>query len=81
MEINMDMNWFQVLVIVFGNAAWTIPMWLWARSEARADSRQMMSIAQSIQEDMKDFHARLAVQDAEFKAHMMYYHTERNKGG
>lgn len=80
------MDWFQVLVLVFGNAAWTIPMWLWARSESRADNRQMLSMMQGIQEqvgaiqqDMKDFHARLAVQDAEFKAHMMYYHDGRNK--
>lgn len=64
----MDMNWFQVLVIVFGNAAWTVPMWLWARAESRADQRQMLSIIQSIQMEIKDFHGRLCAIE------------ERNKG-
>ena len=53
------MDWMQVIVIVFGNAAWTIPMWLWARTESRADQRQMMDIIQGIQIEMKDFHGRL----------------------
>jgi hypothetical protein len=53
------MDWFQVMVIVFGNAAWTVPMWLWARAESRADQRQMMSLIQAIQAEMKDFHGRL----------------------
>lgn len=53
------MDWFQVMVIVFGNAAWTIPMWLWARAESRADNRAMMAMIQAIQQEMKDFHGRL----------------------
>lgn len=60
------MDWLQVLVIVFGNASWTIPLWLWNRSESRADNRQMLSIIQgiqgqinAIQQEMKDFHGRL----------------------
>jgi len=34
------MDWLQVLVIVFGNVAWVLPLWLWQRSESRADSRK-----------------------------------------
>jgi hypothetical protein len=64
------MDWLQVLVIVFGNAAWTIPMWLWTRSESRADVRaidlkietmrqEANSILKAIQQEIKDFHGRL----------------------
>ncbi len=53
------MDWLQVIVIVFGNAAWTIPMWLWARSESRADMRHMLIIIEGIQKEIKDFHGRL----------------------
>ena len=78
MGVKMDMNWFQVLVIVFGNAAWTIPMWLWARSESRADQRAMMTMIQAIQTEMKDFHGKLERQDAEFKAYVMYNRDKKD---
>ena len=53
------MDWMQVLVIVFGNMAWTLPLWLWNRSESRADHRQVLEIIQTIQSEIKDFHGRL----------------------
>lgn len=53
------MDWAQVLVIMFGNAAWVMPLWLWSRAESRADNRQMLAIVQSIQQEIKDFHGRL----------------------
>ena len=53
------MEWFHVLAIVFGNAAWTLPMWLWARSESRADMRMMLGMLNEMKEEMKDFHGRL----------------------
>lgn len=60
------MDWFQVLVIAFGNAAWTIPLWLWNRAESRADSRQVLALLQGMQnqiiaikDEIKDFHGRL----------------------
>jgi len=64
------MEWVQVLAMIFGNAAFVIPLWLWNRSESRADMRYMDSkieahaketqaIIQAIREEMKDFHGRL----------------------
>jgi len=86
------MDWLQVLVITFGNVAWVLPLWLWNRTESRADQRQMLSIIQQIQQDSKafqlamaqeskDFHGRLERQDAEFKAHLQYHNViqEGNK--
>ena len=35
------MDWLQVLVIVFGNLAWIMPLFLWSRSESRADMRHV----------------------------------------
>lgn len=70
------MDWLQVLVIVFGNVAWVLPLWMWNRSESRADQRQMLSIIQGIQQEIKDFHGRLERQDAEFKAHILQHHQK-----
>ena len=57
------MDWLQVLVIVFGNAAWTIPLWLWSRAESRADMRHLEASVNAqlngMREEMKDFHGRL----------------------
>jgi hypothetical protein len=39
----------------------------------------MMDLLKGIDKEMKDFHGRLERQDAEFKAHLVYEHGERNK--
>lgn len=74
-ENNMD--WTQVLVMVLGNAAFIIPLFLWNRAEANSDRRDMLTIISGIQDEMKDFHGRLERQDAEFKAHLMYSPKEK----
>ena len=51
------MDWAQLLTIVGANLA----MFMWARSEARQDLSELRNINQSIQEEIKDFHARLCV--------------------
>lgn len=60
------MDWLQVIVIVFGNAAWILPMFFWVRSESRADIRHMDNKLDAIRElthaihmEVKDFHLRL----------------------
>lgn len=57
------MDWTQVLVIIVGNGALVIPLFLWNRSEARADHRELetwtKNMLASIQAEIKDFHARL----------------------
>lgn len=49
------MDWTQVLTIVASNLA----LFIWARTEANQDRRDMMSLMKSIQDEMKDFHGRL----------------------
>lgn len=53
------MDWTQVLTIVGSNVA----MFLWARSESRADHRALETwskdMLSAIQQEMKDFHGRL----------------------
>jgi len=51
------MDWAQLLTIVGANLA----IFMWARSQARQDQAEMRMILQGIQEEMKDFHARLCV--------------------
>jgi hypothetical protein len=60
------MNWIQVVVIVFGNFAWLIPLFFWVRSESRADIRHLDAKIDAIREltyaihlEMKDFHSKL----------------------
>jgi len=66
----MEMSWIQILVIAFGNMAWMFPVFIWVRSEARADARHfdqetkelrrdVVDILRAIQNEMKDFHGRL----------------------
>lgn len=49
------MDWTQVLTLVGSNIA----LFLWARSESRADYRALRQLIEAIQAEMKDFHGRL----------------------
>ncbi len=56
----------QLLILVLGNAAFIVPLFLWNRAESRADIRHMDSKLESTRElvraiynESKDFHARL----------------------
>ncbi len=64
-----------ILALVLGNAAFIIPLFLWNRSESRADIRHMdaklestRELVRAIYDEMKDFHNRLCAIE------------ERNKG-
>ncbi len=56
----------QILTLILGNAAVIIPLFLWNRSESRADIRHMdtklestRELVRAIYDESKDFHARL----------------------
>lgn len=62
----------QVLALILGNAALIIPLFLWNRSESRADIRHMDNKLEvyisgiredikAVHDEMKDFHNRLCV--------------------
>lgn len=53
------MDWTQILAIVAGNAGIFIPVFLWLRSEANSDRREVMGILIEMKDEMKDFHGRL----------------------
>lgn len=52
-----------MVVLLFGNVAWVLPLWLWSRAESRADHRHLettvTTMLNGIREEMKDFHGRL----------------------
>lgn len=57
---------YTVLSLLLGNAAIILPLFLWNRSESRADIRHMdaklestRELVRAIYEESKDFHARL----------------------
>ncbi len=49
------MDWSQVIAIIGSNVA----LFLWARTESRADYRALREVISAIQSEMKDFHGRL----------------------
>jgi len=56
----------QILALIVGNAALIIPLFLWNRSESRADIRHMdaklestRELVRAIHDEMRDFHNRL----------------------
>jgi len=51
------MEWIQILTIVGSNMA----LFIWARSEARHDQQELRQISRDIQNEMKDFHARMCI--------------------
>jgi hypothetical protein len=64
--------------IIVGNGALVIPLFLWNRSESRADMRHMdnkleayrletKAMIQAIHDEMKDFHNRLFSLEERFK--------------
>ena len=60
------MDFLPVLALIVGNGALIIPLFLWNRSESRADIRHMDSklestreLVRAIHDEMKDFHNRL----------------------
>lgn len=60
------MELFNVLTLIIGNGALIIPLFLWTRSESRADIRHMdvklestRELVRAIHDEVKDFHSRL----------------------
>lgn len=60
------MDFTPVLALIVGNGALIIPLFLWNRSESRADIRHMdaklestRELVRAIHDEMKDFHGRL----------------------
>ena len=63
-----------IMTLILGNAALIIPLFLWNRSESRADIRHMdtklestRELVRAIHDEMKDFHDRLAKIEREKK--------------
>jgi hypothetical protein len=54
-----------------------IALFLWNRSEASADRRDIVNLIIAIKEEMKDFHGRLERQDAEFRTRLLGIEEKR----
>lgn len=59
----MSEAWIQTVSLFLANAG----LVMWFRVESRNDWRHMDNQVKAIQEEMKDFHTKLALQDQEFK--------------
>ena len=79
------MEWTQVLTILGGN----IGMILWSTRQSRTDflhldrkleenRKETTLIVKAIQEEVKDFHVKLALQDQDFKNRLCKIEEARN---
>jgi hypothetical protein len=82
----MNVDWLQVLVMVFGNAAWILPMFFWVRAESRSDIRhmdnQMNAIRNLIDEMRKDtmnFRKEWMEESKSFHARLCEIEANRHK--
>lgn len=77
------MDWTHVLGIILGNSAFIIPLFLWNRSESRADYRHLEAGVNAqltaIQTEMKDFHTKLYDLDKSFHDRLIKIEMERSK--
>lgn len=53
------MGWIQFTIFILGNMVFTLTLWLWNRTEARAENRRTLDLIQAIHNETKDFHGRL----------------------
>ena len=88
MENKSRIEWIPVIelaVLAFTTLGTTITLFL--HSDAKMDEFRIQSDSKMDEfrrewlKETKDFHGKLERQDAEFKAHMIYLHEERNKNG
>jgi len=61
------MDLASILALILGNSALIIPLFLWNRSESRADHRECINLIHAIHAEMKDFHARLCILEERMK--------------
>ena len=69
------MDWIQVVSLFLANAGLII----WFRAESRSDWRHCDNHIKAIQDEMKDFHTRLALQDQEFKSRLCSIEEKKMK--
>jgi hypothetical protein len=67
------MDWYQVIVIIFGNIAWVLPMFLWLRSEANSDRKELVNIILEVKDEQKNFHGRLCILEERYLQLMQKY--------
>lgn len=67
------MDWLQILTVVLANFG----MWLWARSEANADRRDLQNILKEMKNDSHDF--KLAMQNEMKDFHYRLLEIEKNR--
>lgn len=74
----MNEGWIQIFSLFLTNTV----LLLWFRAESRNDWRHMNNkldaSIKAIQEEMKDFHLKLALQDQEFKNRLCKIEEARN---
>lgn len=64
------MDWMQILTLIGAN----VGMVLWMIRESNQDRRDAQNLIREIRKDVEDFHIKLALQDQEYKNHLINMH-------
>ncbi len=74
------MDWIQFLVMAITLGG----LFVWNRTESRADIRHMdnkleetRELVRAIHDEVKDFHNRLAIQDFQYKKKLLKYRSKK----
>jgi hypothetical protein len=76
------MNWdqiFAVFAITFTNFSIVFALYFNLDKKIEEQRKETLILIQAIRQEMRDFYGKLALQDAEFKSHILYFHNEINK--
>ena len=67
-----------ILAIILGNAAFVVPLFLWSRSESRADFRQLLEITDLIKQDIKQFQNIMYIETKDFHGRLISLETKKD---
>jgi hypothetical protein len=73
------MDWIQFATFLIVNGVFTLTLWLWSRSESRADNREIMTLIRSIHDEMKDFREKWAQETKDFHGRLCAIEERRIK--
>ena len=76
MDITVVLTGLGTIVAVVGS---NIALISWLRADMKAFETEVRGWKEEVQKEAKDFHGRMERQDAEFRAHMIYFHSVKDE--
>lgn len=77
-EEKQIINWIPVIelaVLAFTTLGTTITLFIHSENKTDKYTERSELVIEGIRQDLREFHVKLATQDAEFKAYLMHQHS------